>query len=162
MSDDEFADMVKNIVEELALDVSSSKAVAEGGKATRKGKGDAVVMKCVAHFPDRGGSLDRRKGGKVSEWASKAGDLAVPDIGKAIKVPAATGEKGKAKTVEEKLGRAKGYYNTKSWHAYGRKRGPQICSVCNGSYCAATRKLVDKLVDSGILPADTQAAKVYV
>ena len=86
--------------------------------------------------------------------------MAVPEVGKAIKAAGASGGKGKAKTVEEKLGRSKGYYNTKSWHAYGRKRGPQICSVCNGSCCAATRELVDKLVESGILPADTQAAKV--
>ena len=152
MSDDKFADMVKNIVEELALDVSSCKAVAEGGRAMRKGKGDTVVMKCVARFPERGGSLDRRNSGKASKWISGAGDLAVPEVGKAIKAAVASGGKGKAKTVEEKLGRSKGYYNTKSWHAYGRKRGPQICSVCQGSCCAATREMVEALVDSEILP----------
>ena len=62
--------------------------------------------------------------------------------------------------MEEKLGRAKGYYNDKSWHSYRRKRGLHICTVCNGSCCAATREFVGQLVDSDFLPPDTQAAKV--
>ena len=38
--------------------------------------------------------------------------------------------KAKVRTVEEKLGREKGYFSHKSWYGYGRKRGPRVCSAC--------------------------------
>ena len=107
---DKFSDMVKNIVEELALDsVSSSKAVAEGGKAQRKGRGEAAIMKCVAKFPVRSGSLDCGKGGQGFEVASGAGDLAAAEGGKATGAASGSSGKVQTKTVEEKLG----YYNSK-------------------------------------------------
>ena len=112
---DKFSDMVKNIVEELALDwMSSSKAVAEGGKAARKGRGDAVVVKCMAKFPELGDSLDRGQGGKASGLVSGAGELAAAEGGKATKAAGVSGRKGPAKSVEEKLGRSRGYYNSKN------------------------------------------------
>ena len=71
-------------------------------------------MKCVARFSDGGGSLNRRKGGKVSEWVSKAGNLAVPNVRKAVEEAVVTSGKETFKTAEEKLGHDKGYYTTSS------------------------------------------------
>ena len=66
MSDEEFGNMVKSIVEDLAVDaVARASDGSDGGKAPSKGraKGDARVVHCAARFSDEGGSLDCRRGG---------------------------------------------------------------------------------------------------
>ena len=114
MSDIEFGNMVKSIVEDLAMDATDR---ANDGpttvKATVKGKArvEPRVVRVAARFANGGGSLDCRRGDtvKASGRASAAGDLAVPDYRNKVGVAAeavgkATGCKAKVKTVEEKLG----------------------------------------------------------
>ena len=68
MSDSEFGDMVKKIVEDLAMDKIDKSDRAEDDpravKATVKGKArvEPRVVRVAARFADGGGSLDRRMG----------------------------------------------------------------------------------------------------
>ena len=62
--------------------------------------------------------------------------------------------------AEKKLGRERGYFSSKSWYGYGRKRGPRVCSACYGACCGATRDFISRLVEADFLPPETQAAKV--
>ena len=68
-------------------------------------------------------------------------------------------EKGD-REAEKKLGRGKGYYTSKSWWGYGRKRGPRVCSACYGACCGATRNFISRLVEADFLPPESQAANV--
>ena len=94
MSDSDFGDMVKKIVEDLAQDAidQSYRAGDEPRvvQAAVKGKArvEPRVVRVAARFADGGGSLDRRMGdtdcrrGDATRglgWASAAGDLAIPD-----------------------------------------------------------------------------------
>ena len=135
MSDSEFGNMVKSIVEDLAMDATDRADRADDGprtvKATVKGKArvEPRVVRVAAWFADGGGSLDCRRGDtdrrrgdttRGSGWASAAGDLAVPDYrSRDVVAEDAAGKaavsKAKVRTVEEKLGREKGYFSHKSW-----------------------------------------------
>ena len=93
MSDSDFGDMVKKIVEDLAQDAIDKSDGAKDEprvvKAAVKGKArvEPRMVRVAARFADGGGSLDRRMGDtdrrrgdttRGSGWASVAGDLAVP------------------------------------------------------------------------------------
>ena len=155
----------------------------------RKARVEPRVVRVAARFSDGGGSLDRRAGDtdrwigdttRRSGWNSPAGDLAVPAsttwsnrtvaeamAGKGNRnnravakgVVGRTNESGN-RVAEKKLGREKGYFSSKSWYGYGRKRGPRVCSTCYGACCGATRDFISRLVEADILPPEIQAANV--
>ena len=136
-----------------------------------------------------GGSLDRRAGDtdrwigdttRRTGWNSPAGDLALPPsttwsngmVDEAVArkgnrnyravaegVVSRANESGD-REAEKKLGRSKGYFTSKSWWGYGRKRGPRVCSACYGACCGATRDFISRLVEADFLPPESKAANV--
>ena len=146
------------------------------------------VVRVAARFGDVGGSLDRRSG-LTDRWIgsprrsgldSPAGDLALPasttwSNGTVAEAVARKGNKnyravaesvvGRAnerddREAERKLGCGCGYYTSKSWWNYGRKRGKLVCAACYGACCRATRDFISRLVEADFLPPETQAANV--
>ena len=117
-------------------------------------------MTCGAKFGEV--EADGGKGGKAATVENDVGDgKAVGGKGgKATAIEKVVGGKGGKISAKEKLGVLEGYFFTKKWHQYGRKCGPQVCDVCQGSCFSATREMIEALVGSEVLPAETTGAKV--
>ena len=155
---DFLSEIVSGIVEDLvigAVNESSlkkvSKAVSFSGSKTSgvKGEKGKAIKSSGKGRPSSGGMV----------WGTNFGDSKV-GVGKGGKAKAVERVVGGKVCAEEKLGVPEGYFTTKKWHQYGHKHGPQVCSVCQGCCCAATREMIEALVGSEVLPAETTDAKV--
>ena len=146
-------DLVKGAVNESSLK-KVSKAVSFSGSKTSGGKGEKgkAIKSSGKGRPSSGGLVCGTNFGDSKVGGGKGG--------KAKAVERVVGGKGGKVSAEEKLGVPEGYFTTKKWHQYGHKHGPQVCSVCQGCCCAATREMIEALVGSEVLPAETTGAKV--
>ena len=168
---------------------ADSESAADHTPIRRKARIAPRVVRVAARFETVGDSLDRRSG-LTDRWVedspvrfgfdSPAGDLALPasttwSNGTVAEAVARKGNKnyravaesvvGRAnerddREAEKKLGHGRGYYMSKLWWNYGRKRGKLVCGACYGACCGATRDFISRLVEADFLPPEMQAANI--
>ena len=66
-------------------------------------------------------------------------------------VVAATYVKKEDREAEKRLGKKRGYFNSKPWTFYGQGVDRRICRECSGICCNALNDLIGRLVEKGFL-----------
>ena len=64
---------------------------------------------------------------------------------------AATYVKKEDREAEKRLGKKRGYFNSKPWTYYGQGVDRRICRECSGICCNALNDLIGRLVEKGFL-----------
>ena len=63
----------------------------------------------------------------------------------------ATYVKKEDREAEKRLGKKRGYFNSKPWTYYGQGVDRRICRECSGICCNALNDLIGRLVEKGFL-----------
>ena len=152
---DSLTETIRGIVEDLVIGAVNESNLKKGSEAVPLAGPKVSVDK-----GERGKAVKGSGKGRVSSsgmvHGAKFGGSKVGS-GKANAVEKVG--RGKA-TTKEKLGVPKGYFTVKKRHQYGHRHGPEVCSVCQGCCSAVTHEMIEALVGSEVLPAETTDEKV--